>query len=178
MKQGRNIIISSYPPIVIQSICTSWTKASRGGVNASARNRTPEIFKLPAQAISSSSKNTYLLQELFYEERNNFQQPEEKLKKIETTDPLIYDCFRLSLHENTLRVIFEWEHSTEAPSRLDFPGTEISLQDHQWIRVIYNSRSSVGGWAYKKRVFNIGFLSPASLKEAPTHTYTDMAYLW
>jgi hypothetical protein len=174
--------ISAFPPVVIQSICTDWTKASRGGIDASARNRTPEAFALPARAFSFS-ENTYLLHEIFYGERDHFQHPTEKLQQRERTDPFGHDCFNLSLHEYTLHVTFEWERSQGVPRRRDFLRTEFCLQDQQWMRIIYNLRIAQDyGWIYQKHVFNIGFLLPSSpktfLEEAPTHTYTDMAQLW
>jgi hypothetical protein len=173
--------MSSLPPIIIQNICTSWTKASRGGINASARNRTPEAWKLPALPIPSS-ENALFLHEIVYGEQDLFQHPIERLKQREITNPFRHDCFKFSFQGNTLRITFEWERSYGVPKRLNFPRTEFFLQEHQWMRIIYNLRTSYDyGWGYKKQIYNISFFSLASpnifTEEVPAHTYIDMAQL-
>src|SRR5258708_11955431 len=72
----------SHPLVVIQSICTIWTKASRGGVGASARNRTPDALELPALTFPFPEP-VFLLHEVIYTERDRFQHPMEKLEQRE-----------------------------------------------------------------------------------------------
>ncbi|MDQ2714573.1 MAG: hypothetical protein M3Z08_06675 [Chloroflexota bacterium] len=175
-------MVSALPLVVIQSICTIWTKASRGGESASARNRTPEVCKLPVAALPLLDKN-FLLYEVVYSERGHFQHPIEKLELEARTDPFRYDCLKLLLDENALRVTLEWERSEGAPRRVAFPRKDFFLQDQQWACVAYNLRTSwEGGWIYKKRVYNIGFfprVSPEMFLEAePAHRYRDMVQLW
>ncbi|MBA2284505.1 MAG: hypothetical protein H0W02_03380 [Ktedonobacteraceae bacterium] len=175
-------MVSSLPLVIIQSIQTIWTKASRGGDRASARNRTPEACKLPAQ-VCSFPDTVFLLHQVVYSEHDLFQHPVEKLELEARTEPFRYDCLKLLLAENTLRITVEWERSEGAPRRVVFPRKEIFLQEQQWARVTYNLRTSwESGWIYKKRVHNIGFFAHISpgifLEGEPVHTYRDMAHLW
>lgn len=173
---------SSHPIVVIQNICTSWTKASRGGVNAAARNRTPEVLELLPLA-PSYSQNILLLHTVVYSEYHHFQNPRQRLEQKEFTDPFWHDCFKLSLVGNTLHVTTEWERSKGVPRRLTFLRQGFSLQDPQWGRITYNLRISWGEyWEYQKQVINLGFFSSSSrrmfLETEPAHTYRDMATLW
>jgi hypothetical protein len=172
----------SHPLIVIQSICTSWTKVSRGGVNASARNHTPEVLVLPMPA-SPCPDDVFLLHTVLYSETNLFQQPIQRLEQKVQTNPFRYDCLNCLLTENTLDMTIEWEQSKGVPRRPAFLRKGFSLQEHQWGRVIYNLRlSGEDHWAYEKRVLNIGFFAQFSptlfLETEPVHTYRDIARLW
>lgn len=173
---------SLYPLVLLQSICTIWTKASRGGASAQARNRTPDALALPALA-SSLTESMFLLHQVVYTERDCFQHPMEKLELCEQTDPFWYDCLHLSLKNWVLTVMLEWERSEGVPRRPTFPRIAWSFQPGQWGRVIYNLRhAGEDHWVYKKHVISIGLLYSSSpsifLERDPTHTYRNMAQLW
>jgi hypothetical protein len=173
---------SSYPFVLLQSICTIWTKPSRGGTNAQARNGTPDALELPALSFSLS-EDMFLLHEVVYTERNRFQYPMEKLELREQTDPFWYDCLKLSLKNPTLTVMLEWERSEGVPRRPTFPRIAWALQQGQWGRITYNLRyAGEDHWIYKKYVISIGLLHPSSprifLEVEPTYSYRDMAQLW
>ena len=172
---------SSHPVIVIQNICTSWTKASRGGTNASARNRTPEALELPPFS-TSLPQQIFLLHTVIYSECCHFQQPIQQLEHKELTDPFWYDCFKFSLVADILHITTEWERSKGVPRRPAFLRQGFSLHNPQWGRVIYNLRISWETYReYQKQVINIGFFAPSSprmfLETEPAHTYKDMAWL-
>lgn len=182
MRNEKREMVSSYPLVLLQNICTIWTKASRGGANAAARNGTPDAFELPALAFSLP-ENPFLLHEVVYTERNHFQRPMEKLEPREPTDPFWYDCLQLSLKNQVLTVMLEWERSEGVPRRPTFPRIAWSLQPGQWGRVIYNLRhAGEDHWIYKKYAISIGLLhsySPSIFLEAgPMYSYRDMAQLW
>src|SRR5262245_59507332 len=146
----------SRPLIVIQSICTSWTKASPGGINAFARNHTPEILEVPTLA-SPFPEEFFLLHTVIYRENSHLKQPMQRLEQKEQTNPFRHDCLKLLLTENTLDMIIEWERSKGVPRRPAFLRKGFSLREHQWGRVTYNLRFSWDDhWAYEKRVLNIG----------------------
>ncbi len=171
-----------HPLIAIQSICTIWTKASRGGISAMARNRTPEAFELPSFAPQYPN-DVFLLHEVVYTENNRFEHPLEKQVQRKRTDPCWYNCLRFSPSKNALSVTLEWERSEGVPRRPILPRTAWSLQRDQWGRIIYNLRNTEEDhWIYKKYVISIGFFhsySPRIFLEAePAHTYRDMAQLW
>jgi hypothetical protein len=47
-------LVPSAAEIVIQRVGTTWTKASRGGAGAAARNQCPSAFPLPVDAVLHS----------------------------------------------------------------------------------------------------------------------------
>lgn len=172
---------SSSSLVVLQNICTIWTKASRGGASAAARNGTPDALILPDLTFLVPEV-TFLLHEVVYTERNSFQSPREKLEPCERTNPFWYNCLQLEVHNDTLSVMLEWERSEGVPRRPTFPRIVWSFQQGQWGRITYNLRKAEQDhWVYKKYVISVGLLhsySPSIFLEGkPTSTYSDMAQL-
>ena len=160
---------SSHPLIVIQSICTSWTKASRGGRNASARSRTPEALELPPLS-DSFPKDVFLLHRVMYSEHHHFQQPIQRLEQKELTDQFWYDYFKLSLVEKTLSITTEWERSKGMG--MAFLRQGFSLHDPQWGRIVYNLRISWGEyWEYQKWVMSRVVLSSFVISRTPRNLW-------
>src|SRR5260370_33458008 len=87
-------MVSSYPLVLLQSICTIWTKASRGGASATARNGTPDALELPALAFPLT-EGRVLLHEVVYTERDHFQHPMQNLKPSEQPDHFWNHFFQL-----------------------------------------------------------------------------------
>lgn len=173
---------SPHPLVIVQSICTTWTKASRGGTGAALRNRTPEALELPVIS-SPSAHNLFLLHEVEYSQQNHFQQPYVKLRQKELIDLVRYNCLQLSPAEDALAVTLEWERSEGVPRRNAFSRKTFSLQADQWCYIAYNLRVIWEDcWAYKKYVLNVGLFDPSSprmfLETRPAHMYKDMARLW
>jgi hypothetical protein len=174
--------LSSQPQVIIQSICTTWTKTSRGGTGATRRNSTPDAYTLPDSALHISNA-VFLLHTVNYREQNDFQQPGETVEQKERSNPFRYNCLKLSLTEDILDVTLEWERSEGAPKRHAFPRTGFCVQNGQWGRVLYNLRAAwEGNWVYKKHVLNIGLFPRSApgifLEGVPVHIYRDMAQLW
>jgi hypothetical protein len=174
-------MLSSNSTITLQSICTKWSKASRGGSYAYARNHTPEALLLPDFSLSHTP-NTFFLHNVLYSERNYFQQPTQHAIEKPFTDPLYYDCLRLSIVKNMLHIVFEWERSRGTPRRTSFLRTTYLLQNEQWMRIVYNVRlANEESWEYRKYVFNLSFFSPSLLTTflatKPSHIYKNIAYL-
>ncbi|GHO89393.1 hypothetical protein [Dictyobacter formicarum] len=173
-------MMSSHSLVVMQSICTIWTKASRGGISAQARNRTPEALELPTLAFPYPEQDL-LLHTAIYTERDSFQRPREKFEQQEQANPFWYNCLKLEICENTLSTTFEWEQKTGMPRRADFLRTTWLLQENQWGRVIYNVRIPEDSWVYKKYVISVGLFHSYShrlfLDSEPVHIYRDMAQL-
>lgn len=120
-----------HPLIVIQSICTIWTKASRGGASALARNRTPDAVKLPSSVLQCSD-DVFLLHEVIYTENNHFRQPLERQVQQRQTNPCRYNCLQFLSGENALSVTLEWERSEGVPRRSPFLRTAWFFQEDQW----------------------------------------------
>lgn len=175
-------MVSSSPVVVIQSICTTWTKASRGGSNATARNAVTEALELPALDFPLTDDRS-LLHEVVYTERDHFQNPKEKLEPCEQTIPFRYNCLKLSPNNQSLVLMLEWERVWGAPRRHAFPRTTWILQPGQWGRITYNLRDGgANDWIYKKYVISIGLFHSYAprifLEGEPTYHYSDMAHLW
>ncbi|GCE09495.1 hypothetical protein [Dictyobacter aurantiacus] len=173
--------MQSHPFVAVQNICTIWTKDSRGGINAQARNRTPEALELPTLAVPYSEYNS-LLHTALYIERYSFQRPIEKVEQQEQTNPFWYNCLKFERCENTLNTTFEWEHNKGMPRRADFLRTTWSLRENTWGCAIYNIRTSEDyGWVYKKYIISFGLFHSYShrlfLDTEPVHIYRDMAQL-
>src|SRR2546429_7563422 len=92
--------------IILQNISTIWTKASRGGSNASARNHPPEALELPELALLGPADG-FLLHTVVYTEEDHFQHPIETWDLQGRTEPYWYDCLKLQLNQKTLRVTVE-----------------------------------------------------------------------
>src|ERR1019366_1341576 len=166
-------MLSSQPQVIIQCICTTWTKTSRGGVGATRRNSTPDAYLLP-ESILHMSDTAFILHKVDSREQNNFQQPGETIEQKERSNPFRYNCLKLSLTENVLDITLEWERSEGVPRRHAFPHTGFCVQNGQWGRVMYNLRAAwAGNWVYKKHVLNIGFFPRSSsgifLESVPAH---------
>ena len=180
MPQSRSII-------VLQSICTSWTKASRGGGELStARNRTPEALTIPACTDTEAGEHLLLLHECGYGEHSRFQQPFEKWSVRELETPYRYKCLKLSLVDDSAEATLEWERLYGVPRRMDYLRTTFSFERKQWIRIMYNLRITLDyGWCYEKRVLNIAFLGYDVLSQqkniflhtVPAHSFVDIAPL-
>jgi hypothetical protein len=175
---------SSSPQLIIQSICTTWTKQSRGGIHATARNQTPETVEIPVFALLIPD-DTLLLHTTHYYERNLFQKPWEKIdlqQPTESDQTFRYNCLKLTRTENSLAATLEWEHIRGKPRRLDFLRTGYTIHPDQWCQVAYNIRIAEEETVYKKYILNVGFAASYSptlfLDTSPAHTYRDIVQLW
>src|SRR5690349_5686419 len=102
MKRRTRHLVTAYPPqipiLVVQAIHTEWSKESRGGLQATARNTVPETapLTLPQHLDPDVS---YVIHHHFYSEATGFTQPfydavEQHPANIQTH----YVCRRQRLH--------------------------------------------------------------------------------
>ena len=149
--------------IIIQSIRTTWTKASRGAPQAVLRNSTPELLAFPAL---EEQPEAYLL-ENSYSENDSFQlysSPVKTLNKFQLREL----GFELNLKEAHLAII-AWVK----PRKGQNLGT---LKHNQWAQVISNERVPWEyTWAYYKQVFNI-FYGDVTMAQNVTHTQAPHMY--
>jgi hypothetical protein len=167
--------------IVLQRIGTIWTKASRGGAAATARNATPEVMELPP--LASAPAAGFMLHDIAYREADNFQSPSEKFEQSSQSDPFQHDCLELAMSDRALAVTLAWEQARGAPRRPAFPRTVWSFPPGQWGRITYNfRRPGEHDWIYEKCVMSIGLFPAYScrlfLEKEPAYIYRDMAPLW
>jgi hypothetical protein len=167
--------------IVLQRISTIWTKVSRGGAGATARNATPEVLELPP--LAGVPAEGFILHDIAYREDDDFQSPSEQFEQHEQTDPIRLDCLEFAVDDHALVVTLVWEQGRGAPRRPPFPRTVLSFRPGQWGRISYNFRcAGERDWIYEKCVMSIGLFPAYSsrlfLEKEPAYIYRDMAPLW
>lgn len=169
--------------VVLQSITTVWTKASRGAPNATRRNSTPLALELPAFPAPIFEEEL-LLHSITYNERDSFRYPDGKWEAQSLKKPYRIDCLVLTLQENQLLITIQWERAEGQPRRIIPTRKTFLLQPSQWVRIAYNLRTSSysGQWIYKKRIFHIGLFEPSAslrtfVESEPIALYEDFAHL-
>ncbi len=151
--------------IVIQKLITRWTKESRGGPAADARNATPGALPIPGTAPGTTG---ILLHTITFFERDRFApNPTYSVIEWDAVCELIPDL-ELRLDESTLRVRYRYSHALGAPERPS--GGVTHLGPGQWCRVVHNGRMSFDrGWSYHDTIVNIanGTVEHRTFLESP-----------
>ena len=144
--------------LLVQMIRTTWSKASRGGAAAAARNAVPETCRIPH--LLPPAEPVTVVHTLEFAEINQFVSP------LHTNVTMTAGIEKLRLHaialypaREVIRVAAEWLLLEGAPQRRPIANVaELSAQN--WMQMRYNLRSGLDdGWAYYKYVFNIGFFT-------------------
>ena len=137
--------------VVIQKLITRWTKESRGGPAADARNATPSALPIPGAPPGAAG---ILLHTITFFERDRFApDPTYSVIQWDEAVQLIPDL-EVRLDETALRVRYRYSYSLGAPERPSGGVTHVGPQ--QWCRVLHNGRVSFDrGWSYQNTVVNI-----------------------
>jgi hypothetical protein len=162
-----NLGDSSHHVLLVQLIRTTWSKASRGGRAAAARNAVPETFLVPN--LPSQSESTTVVHTLEFAEVNQFELP---TYTNVTSTPSIG---KMRLHSiaiypasQSIRIAAEWLLLAGAPRRRPIANL-VELASQTWVQIRYNLRTGLDeGWAYYKYVFNIGYFSSLPLEAFTT----------
>jgi hypothetical protein len=162
-------------------IRTTWSKASRGGAAAAARNMVPETSIIPNWP--PQSEPVTLVHTLEFAEINQFASP------IHTNVKITAGIEKFRLHSialypasEAIRVAAEWLLLAGAPQRRPIANlAELSAQN--WMQIRYNLRSGLDdGWTYYKYVFNIGFFTSVPPEDftmtVPKTSKSFLADLW
>ncbi len=181
MKQKQQPITIE-PILIVQTICSSWTKASRGAPGAVARNTVPECLPISLSNIDLSDLRV-LYHEIAFEEVTGFQSPKECI----SINPTIYPrhgCITIERIAKEVCATYKYNMCGGAPDR----GAErhaIRANVGDWLQMRENGRfsSSWGGdWSYKKVVVNAGLFNNVVagqfLKTLPVEVFSSMADLW
>ena len=169
------------PTICIQEFYTSWTKRSRGGSGAVARNNVPEALPLPEVAQVSDSP-TVLKHLLVYKEQDNFFERARDSFEIGKSIPHRLQGICIAYANGELRVSWnQW--GVGAPKRPAIPQPVLVLQRDQWGRVLFNGRQNwEGPWWYERWVYNIGLFTRPNrdvfVATEPAKIFSMMASLW
>jgi hypothetical protein len=170
--------------VIVQEIYTYWTKSSRGGTNASARNKTPRAHRIPIELLP---KNTHALahHHIAYSEISLFREPTEQIKINPVSYPT-YGCTTVEYHHSK-GVWANYSYSSNkggAPYRQHIQ-QRLYAPINQWVQVCENGRFSPawdGDWWYQKVVINAGafenITSDIFTTTAPLQTFEALADLW
>lgn len=177
--------------IVVQQICTSWTKVSRGGENAAKRNAVPEVASLPVQHLIEVNKNNtdnkddlvLIHHRVTCEEENGFS-PREKIHLNPTLRPFIVGGVTIQYSDDEVNAVFQYDRGCGAPDR-SWARKTIHMTVNQWGQIAYNGRFVAGWegpWYYEKTVVNVGIferLRPdVFTKQEPASRFTAMGDLF
>jgi hypothetical protein len=171
--------------IVFQEIVTTWTKASRGGEGAQARNGVPETYSLPDEWRGTPTIETFFHQRIHYVEYYNFTKPNITLEV--SAFPLdrwvhLNGGLALRLYPDGLAIEWRWTGSVGAPERSSYPRRIAMLKSGQWAKLRYNGRMGHSNyWMYRKSVVYIGVVNvytPSIFSNPPVSVLEEMADLW
>ena len=156
--------------IVMQWVRTSWTKDSRGGAAAAARNAAPIAFELPVIDWA-------VVHEVTMKEANGFR-PTSSLRDLPQTRPrMTIEGVSLTENGERLRVLPIIPALWQIPPRRSRPPA-VHLKPGQWIRWQLNYRFSSatgrGDWTYHLHTLNLayGLTEADAFLRIPTH-YVD-----
>ncbi|MGW2256228.1 hypothetical protein ACWCXH_39800 [Kitasatospora sp. NPDC001660] len=153
--------------VIVQRVRTSWTKASRGGAEATTRNAAPVAFRLPIDITSG-------LHDVSMRESDSFV-PHMSVQDL--SDPGLV----LRESDGQLRVHRPETTIFSMPRRNRRPPA-VQLAPGQWLQWQINFRfvGTWGGpWSYRLDTFNIAYgpASPEVFLGTPTHRVDERAHL-
>jgi hypothetical protein len=173
--------------VAIQSIQTSWSKKSRGGAQATARNSIPDSLPIPVRELGGLAQGL-IEHSVSYVESHGFDSPYKSDLLRERVGRVRTGCVLIEPSAAGLKVVFEYDAKLAGmPVRYSPPGgkpsTRMDLQLGQWGRVAYNGRfPAEGGWWYMKYVVNVGlfkeFAHSIFTTGPPSQEVSQMAKLW
>jgi hypothetical protein len=155
--------------LLIQLVDVDWNKESRGGHGATARNRVPESFDIPAAPCDGAS---VILHKVAVSQTTDFRHPPSGEVTIFSNPSALRDdghgwrrledslgCTAIRWRDDDVEVrcdpLSGWE-----PHRR--PGMRFTLAAGQWVRAVRNGRNAwptqgePSVWTYRKRVVNVG----------------------
>jgi hypothetical protein len=178
-------VIEHQPIPIIQIIHCNWTKLSRGMPNAALRNAVPDRLPIPLDLIDSQTAVRSLYHEVFFEEKEEFQNPKVRLY-MNPGIPPSSGCINIENTDREIIAIYRYHLSIGgAPNRGVLQNRlKASLDD--WVQVMENGRFSYGymgsDWKYQKIVVNAGLFNCLNtdyfIDRPPTQTFSAMADLW
>jgi hypothetical protein len=143
MKQKQQPITIE-PILIVQTVRSSWTKASRGAPGSVARNTVPECLPISLPNVDLGNLQV-LYHEITFEEATGFQSPKERI----SINPKIYPqhgCITVERIAKQVRATYKYNMFGGAPDR----GAErhtIRANVDDWVQIRENGRfsSSWGG---------------------------------
>jgi len=160
--------------IVVQEIITAWSKHSRGGLPAAARNAVPETYPLASLPVLPPEA-ACLHHTIVFLEANDFEHPEEQITSYTLTNEYRIGCVSIALTGEPVQVTYTYDMGCGgAPGRYGLPQPAFALHRNEWGQILYNGRfPNDYTWTYRKHVCNIGVFEQVDrnlfLQGAPKH---------
>lgn len=173
--------------IAVQTISTTWTKASRGGSLATMRSRVPN--RLPIKMPPDLTDLVW--HSIAYSERNKFANPV-AVRVSTNCENNRFGCrnAELELHEDFATLIYRYQTGAPARQFFDKTGTcvapehAIKIPRGRWAAIEYNGRFTcidTGNWWYEHMVINVAvgdsIASNCFMATQPIENYTQLAHL-
>lgn len=181
--------------VCVQQIGVVWTKASRGGEGAVARNKVPKALPFPSVTRAPQTPSL-LLQVIDFSEgfphtaSEGFQNKRERdLQVMSVTEPYCFKGVSACFFDGYLNVEYEYKWEQGMPWRYSTTNEVARLESGQWCQVLFNGRYSSRRYAYgesnhwyESTFINIGLFhyieTEMFLKTKPEKVYDRMAHLF
>jgi hypothetical protein len=169
--------------ILVQEIITTWTKRSRGGPLAAARNAVPETYPLASLPVLPPQA-ACLHHTIVFGEANDFAHPKEQVISYTPREELRFGCVSITPIGDQVQVIYTYDMGCGgAPQRYGLPQLAFTLHRNEWGQILYNGRFPNDYiWTYRKHVCNIGVFDQVKaevfVQLSPKHHHDRLVDVW
>jgi len=171
------------PALHVQIITTRWTKQSRGGELAGARNRVPLVFPVQATEL----KRGALSVQIFLFGERDYEKPFlNKRQQLDLEPELHFEHRAFSLDWDGQNAITNWKWSwwgVGAPEMLDTKAGRFHVPPDEWVRLRWQGRFSdmdEGRWWYERTIVNVARCDKkleVDFSSAPSHLFERLPQL-
>lgn len=179
---------------LVQVIRLCWTKASRGGKGARARNAVPAAFEVPA-AEFAGAEDMFCVDALHWGDGNAFAASfSTRRHQIPLAEGFTFGCVAVTANAEGLQVCYRYDPANGgAPDRRAFAPVghresvtrTLLVRDGEWVRVCYNGRFSNfdADWWYQQVTVNVAWFAGEPdgrvfLDRKPAQELISLADLW
>ena len=170
--------------IVVQHVCTGWTKAARGGEMAAKRNAVPNVVKIPVKNRVDAGAQL-LHHTVSYGEYNGFLSPRQELTFEPTMHPLRFGCVTVALNTDGVIMMFCYDRGQGGAPNRSWAQQTFHIKEGEWAQMAHNGRfqySDDGQWYYKMIVVNVGLVEAVTpgmfTGSTPTYRFAAMGHLY
>src|SRR5262245_57589988 len=125
------------PVVVVQQVLTHWTKASRGGAEATRRNAVPEAVTLPLSHIKTVG-HTRLLHKVAYRETDDFVRKDEPLQLDPPVTKLGGGGVTINLDRDTVLASFRYDYWKCGFPEREWTRKTLHIAEGEWGQIVYN----------------------------------------
>lgn len=142
------------PKLVIQTLTTKWTHATRGEPGEVKRNSLPEVMSLPDELLQEIRGNR-LMHKVMFGEWHLFTPIEDIHSESSETD-FEYEALKISAHDDRMKIL---PADQKKLNGWVFSGEQIYVSPGEWVQLKYKSsiHAEDGAQVFKKKVINIGY---------------------